>query len=144
MTRDRLFRFVHVTGHACWWIFVVATLWPETTRYGWTAYGLSEAPRRYADYQPSDGFCMATPVAGLAFLVLIIAATVEAAAVGRLIPGLVTVFVPFSAAIVIWSVAPGGCGGHADTAVFPALAIVLLAVAAREVWARAFAPHPSS
>lgn len=137
-----MFRFVHVTGHACWWIFVVATLWPETTRYGWTAG--ADMPRRYADYVPSDGFCMATPVAGLAFLVLIIAAAVEAASVGRLVPGLVTVGVPFLAAIVIWSVAPGGCGGHTDTALFPAMAIVLLAIAVREVWARAFAPHPSS
>ncbi|MEU1210805.1 hypothetical protein [Nocardia sp. NPDC005825] len=142
MTRDRLFRFVHVTGHVCWWVFVVATLWPGSTDVGWTSYG--DMPRRYADYVPSDGFCTASPIAAVAFLVLIIAAAVEAASVGRLIPGLMTVGTPFVAAIVIWTVNPSTCGGHGDSAVFPALPIVLLAIALREVWARAFAPHPSS
>ncbi|MEU1425601.1 hypothetical protein ABZ412_00815 [Nocardia sp. NPDC005746] len=142
MTRDRLFRFVHVTGHACWWVFVVATLWPGSADFSWT--GDVDLPRGYADYLPSDGFCMAGPIAVVAFLVLIIAAAVEAAAVGRLAPGLMTVGTPFVAAIVLWSVNPTGCGGHGTSAVLPALPIVLVAIALREIWARALAPHPSS
>lgn len=137
-----MFRFVHVTGHACWWVFVVATLWPGTTRLGWTSDG--EMPRRYADYLPSEGFCVTSPIAAVAFLTLIIAAAVEAVAVGRLIPGLITVGTPLLAAILIWSVIPGACGGGSNLAVFPALLVVLLAIAIREIWARAFAPHPSS
>lgn len=134
VTRDRLFGFVHVTGHVCWWIFVVATLFPATKSSGPPDNG----------YIPSDGSCTAGPVVFLAFMVLIIAAAVEAAAVGRLIPGLITVGTPFIAAIVIWSVLPGDCGGNADLGELSALAIVLLAVAAREIWARVFAPHPST
>ncbi|MGW4530460.1 hypothetical protein ACWEOI_05880 [Nocardia sp. NPDC004340] len=142
MTRDRLFGFVHITGHVCWWVFVVATLWPAGADFSWT--GDADMPRRYADYIPSDGFCTASPIAVIAFLVLIIAAAVEAAAVGRLLPGLMTVGTPFVAAIVLWSVNPTGCGGHGTSAVLPALPTVLLAIALREIWARAFAPHPSS
>ncbi|MVU79954.1 hypothetical protein GPX89_22250 [Nocardia sp. ET3-3] len=152
MTRDRKFHIAHVTGHVFWWVFVVALLFPEIsggTVSGATVYQGAYQPLRdsghtltmWTDYRPSDGFCPGTALAAVALAVVVIAAIIEAAVVHRQTQGWITVAVPLFAGLAIWNAVPG-CGSPRTAGLF-ALPIVLLAVAAREIWARGYAPRPS-
>ena len=101
MTRYQAFRGAHVTGHAFWWVFVVAALLArgrfdgEHDEFGWTAYAV-DAPRRYADYVPSEGFRSTGSIAAVAFVVLMSSALVEAVCVRPILARIVTVAVPHS------------------------------------------------
>lgn len=149
MTRYQVFRAAHIAGHALWWIFVVATLlaggitWfsdGEQGDFGWTAYTpLTDLPRRYADYLPSDGFDPIDAVSLLGFCLLVLTALVEAVTGRRLIAGIITSVVPFAAAVLIWCALPRG---HWNFYLKPltSLAVILVAVAIREIWERRLAP----
>ncbi|QIS21362.1 hypothetical protein [Nocardia terpenica] len=149
MTRYQVFRTAHITGHVFWWVFIVAVMlaggitWfsaDKPTDFGWTAYTpLTDLPRRYVDYLPSDGFDQMGPLSLIAFCLLVLAALVEAVAVRRPLAGIITVAVPFVAAALIWCALPRG---HWNFYIKPivALPIILVAVAIRELWERQLAP----
>ncbi|MFJ4654710.1 hypothetical protein ACIP5Y_25845 [Nocardia sp. NPDC088792] len=148
MTRYQVFRAAHIAGHALWWVFVVATMlaggitWfsdGEQDDFGWTAYTpLLDVPRRYTDYLPSDGFDQIDVMSLIGFCLLVLATLVEAVTVRRLIAGIITVAVPFAAAVLIWCALPRG---HWNFHLEPltALAVILVAVAIREIQERRLA-----
>ncbi|MCU1647804.1 MAG: hypothetical protein JWN03_8079 [Nocardia sp.] len=108
--------------------------------FGWDAYTpLTDVPRRYADYLPSDGFDQMGPISLIGFCLLVLTALAEAVAVRKFAAGAITVTVPFAAAVLIWYALPSG---HWNFHLEPvtALLVVLVAVAIREVWERRFAP----
>lgn len=112
----------------------------EDDDFGWTAYTpLTDVPRRYTDYLPSDRFDQMSVIALTGFCLLVLAALVEAIAVRRFGTGIVTVAVPFVAAALIWCALPRG---HWNFHLKPvaALLVILVAMATREVWERRFAP----
>lgn len=100
--------------------------------------GLGE-PRRYADYLPSDGFDITPGLTFVAFCLLVLAALAEAVAVRRVAAGIVTVAVPFVVAALIWAAMPRGHWSFFLEPV-PAMLVILVAVAIREVWTRRLAP----
>ena len=165
MTRHRAFSLARIVGHSAWWIFVVATLfaggitWTGVSRYGhyigatsftkeygWTAYtGLTDAPVAIANFAGSSYDPWSDPelLSAIAFGAVLIAAVVEAIAVRRLAPGIVTVAAPCVAFGLLLLATPGVLESVGlDTLTI--MAIVLIAVAVREVWARRFAPNPST
>ncbi|GAB4585547.1 hypothetical protein Ntsu_33790 [Nocardia sp. IFM 10818] len=102
--------------------------------FGWTAYTpLSDQPRRYADYLPSNGFDAMGAVSLTAFCLLVLAAIAAAVTAGRLAAGIVTVAVPFAAGALIWLALPRGHSGFSLQPV-ATLVVILMAVAIREVW----------
>lgn len=118
------------------------TWFSETDRdaFGWTAYTpLTDLPRRYADYAPSDGFSSTETISLIAFCLLVLAALVEAVAAGRVLPGITTIAIPFATATLIWYALPRGHETF-TLAPIPALFVILMAVAIRELWERRFAP----
>ncbi|GAB0107946.1 hypothetical protein JMUB6875_69490 [Nocardia sp. JMUB6875] len=149
MTRYQAFRTAHIAGHAFWWVFVVAAMlgggitWFSSGQdddFGWTAYTpLTDVPRRYTDYLPSDGFDQMGVISLIGFCLLVLAAVAEAVVVRRFAAGAITVTVPFAAAVLIWCALPRG---HWNFYLKPvtALLVILVAVAIREVWERRFAP----
>lgn len=165
MSRHRVFSLARTTGHAAWWIFVVATLfaggitWTGVSRYGnyigatsftkeygWTAYtGLTDSPVGIADYLGSSSYDPWRDFelwSAIAFGAVLIAAVVEAISAREVLPGLVTVAAPCVAFGLLLLVTPGVL----DTVGFDTMAtmaVVLIAVAVREIWARWFAPRPS-
>ncbi len=140
-----------------WWVFVVAVMFPAIS----DGSGRSEVVYNGAyqpltdtlngsivhvasnDYAPSDGFCIGRPLAILAFALVVIAAVVEAVLMRRQTQGFITVAVPLFAGLAIWQVVPDPCGIRSSVTV-SSLAIILLAIAAREIWARYYTPSLSS
>ncbi|OBB10314.1 hypothetical protein A5761_28020 [Mycolicibacterium setense] len=152
-------RVARATGATSWWVFVVARLMAEMNSFG--------LPRRYADYgsesifgvglghsdsgwtayEPLTDFFysvnLVSSVAVFSLAVTVIAAVVEAVAVGRWSAGVATILTPIAGAGIILT-ALYYRSGFADglqlnlTVVF---ALVLLGVAIREVWSRAWAPR---
>ncbi|MGW4245797.1 hypothetical protein [Nocardia sp. NPDC004722] len=153
MTRYRLFRAARTCGYVFWWVFIAATMvaggisWfgdssPDDA--GWIIHGRSlGAPRRYADYIPSNGFDITPGMTFIAFCLLVLAALLEAATVRRVVAGIITVAVPFVAAFLIWAAMPRGHRTFFLEPV-PALVSILVAVAIREAWARRPAPALAS
>ena len=99
MTRHRVFSLARTTGHAAWWVFMVATLfaggitWTGVSRYGnyratsftkeygWTAYtGLTDSPVGIANFASSSYDPWSDPElwSAIAFGAVLIAAVVEA------------------------------------------------------------------
>ncbi|WP_157535292.1 hypothetical protein [Nocardia inohanensis] len=149
MTRYQRFRTAQISGHVSWWVFIVAAMldrgitWFDSSEadfFPWDPYApLTDMPRRYADYLPSDGFEHLGVTSLIGFCLLVLSALAEAVVVRRFIAGIVTVTVPFVAALLIWSALPGG---HRNFVLMPftALLVILIAVAIREAWERKFAP----
>jgi hypothetical protein len=160
MTRNRVFSVAHVTGHVAWWIFVVATLfaggitWTGVGRYvpyiplprgsGWIDIPLTDSPVYIANFASSSNE-QSTDLRWwslAAFIVVLIAAVVEAISARRMAAGVVTVVTPCVALGLMLLATPGVLESvHFGT--LQTLAVVLVAVAVREVWARRFAPRPS-
>lgn len=157
MTRHRTFTAARNTGHIAWWVFVVATLFaggvtwlglgeeaPFSTRTtGWTSYTpLTDYPVSIANLAgpaPYEWWTEPEVFAALAFAVVVLAAAVEAIAVRQLVPGVVTIAAPLVALVILIFVTPTVFTSFELTKI-PTMALVLLAVAVREVWARRFAP----
>ncbi|MEV0673122.1 hypothetical protein [Mycobacterium sp. NPDC050441] len=148
--RYAIARIAHVTGDAAWWIFVVARLMAEMNSYG--------MPRRYADFSEDSLFGVGlgqgdyfystnliSSVAIVALTVTVIGAVTEAVAVGKWPIGIGTILAPVtSAAVVLVALyARTGFAGELQLNPIVVLVLVLLGVAVREVWSRAFAPRPS-
>ncbi len=137
-------RIAHVTGDAAWGVFVVARLMAEMSSYG--------LPRRYADY--SSGSLFTTVAADTisacvigALAVVIIAAVVEAIAIGRWPAGMGTIAAPVLGAAVILTALYERAGhpfGGLQLNLVIVFVLVLVGVACRQVWSQAFAPRRSS
>lgn len=89
MTRYQAFRAAQSAGHVFWWVFIVAAMlgrgitWfssSEPDDFIWNPYApLTDVPRRYADYTPSDGFeqMSAISLAGICLLVVFLAVAIR-------------------------------------------------------------------
>ena len=163
MTRQRTLALARIAGHAAWWVFVVGTLvaggitWlgidqdyyrpfiPSSDE--WTAYTpLSDETFEGAGYidvdvlYSYDRWTHGEMLSASAFVVVLIAAVVEAISARRLWSGVVTVLAPCAGLGLLVIATPGtidDSGLELGTAVF----LILAAVAVREVWARGFAPR---
>ena len=164
MSRQRLLILfsARITGHVMWWVFAVAALfaggitwWMEYVAfdasfvdgglYGWTVY----TPITGAGYVDLIGSSAPewwqdpAVYALAAFVLVVVAAIVDAFAARRLIAGIVTVVAPFAALALFVLATPGGIDGvflHPTVS----LVLVLVGVAVREVWMRAGAPRPQT
>ncbi|MYR08552.1 hypothetical protein GTV32_20565 [Gordonia sp. SID5947] len=159
MTRSTVLRSARITGHVGWWVFVVATLfaggitwWESNSRIAasfahdgeWTAYtpltsidaqvvGIAWQPMYTHWWQDPSWYALA------AFVVVVIAALVDAATARRLVPGVITVAVPFVALGLFYLATPGTIDGVELRTVLSML-LVLVGVGIREVWMRVGAP----
>jgi heme/copper-type cytochrome/quinol oxidase subunit 1 len=149
MTRHCVFSLARTIGHCSWWAFVVATLFAggiARTRgeWGWTAYTpLTESPVAVTSFGSYDPWTGLEVWSVIAFVVVLIAAAVEAVAARQVVPGVVTVAAP----CVAFGLLLLGTPGVLDIVRFgtmQTLCVVLVAVAVREVWARRFAPRPTT
>ncbi|MEC3918636.1 hypothetical protein [Nocardia sp. CDC160] len=153
MTRYQLFRVARICGYAFWWFFIAATMvaggisWfgdSDRGDAGWIVHGSRMGePRRYTDYVPSDGFDITSGLTFVAFCLLVLAAVAEAVAVRRVAAGIITVLVPFVTAALIWAAMPLGHWSFFLESV-PAVLVILVAVAIREVWTRRLAPSATA
>jgi hypothetical protein len=157
-----VFRIARASGHVAWWIFVVATLFAggvtwlrERVFVGGVSYGRVDRWLSHSSYVPeydgatsfvatrngsmSDWFGDPASYSMVAFIVVAATALVEALVVRRLVPGLVTVAVPFVALVMIASVTPFGFWNLELRPVL-AMAVVLAAVAVREMWVHTYSP----
>ncbi|WP_156045345.1 MULTISPECIES: hypothetical protein [Actinomycetes] len=167
MTRHHVFSLARTAGHAAWWVFIVATLFAGgitwtgiDRRFFDTEFCARSGPTNTGDltlssaYSDEDVFSdyygdLASTSFDrwtelelwslVAFVVVLVAAVVEAIAARQMLPGVVTVAAPCVAFGLLLLATPGVL----DTVEFDTtltMSVVLIAVAAREVWARRFAP----
>ncbi|MFB7718775.1 hypothetical protein [Nocardia sp. NPDC056100] len=150
MTRGRLFRIARITGHLGWWTFVVAVL------LGTAMSAAADIPIGRKECSPGDSVlrvCLSVtesagpPGAGamagyatVALGVVVVAAIIEAVVVGERVAGVVTVTVPIVAAALMIKVLNGTGWWSDSSGSVRTVAIVVAAIAAREVWAFGFAP----
>ncbi|WP_135453505.1 hypothetical protein [Mycobacterium sp. DL99] len=160
-------RVARVTGDVSWWIFVVARLMTEMTSFGMPrryadydestfGVGLGQSDFGWTAYEPltdqppstlTDPFYSANiiaTVAAAALAVTVIAAVVEAVAVGRWPAGIATVVTPiFGSALILTALHyRSGFAGELQLNLTAVFVLVLIGVAVREVWSRGFAPRP--
>jgi hypothetical protein len=111
--------------------------------YGWVGYVplTDRPPSPVTDFFYSTNVVSTVAVAALA--VSVIAAVIEAVAVGKWPIGVATILAPVVGAAVILTALyyRSGFGGELQLNLFIALVLVLLGVAIREVWSRAWAPR---
>lgn len=161
-------RVARVTGDVLWWVFVVARLISEMTSFGlprrYTDYGesifgvgLGQGDFGWTAYEPltdqppstlADPFYSANiiaTVAAVALAVTVLAAVVEAVAVGRWPAGVATILTPAVGAGVILTALyyRSGFAGELQLNLNVVFVLVLLGVAVREVWSRAWALRAS-
>ncbi len=157
-------RVARVTGDVLWWVFVVARLISEMTPFGlprrYADYdesifgvGLGQGDFGWAAYKPltdqpppglADPFYSANiiaTVAAVALAVTLLAAVVEAVAVGRWLAGVATALTPAVGAGVILTALYYRSGAALN--LVAVLVLVLFGVGVREVWSRAWAPLAS-
>ena len=161
MTRYRVFSLARTTGHAAWWVFMVATLfaggiaWTGVSRYGnyigatsftkeygWTAYtGLTDSPVGIANFASSSYDPWSDPElwSAIAFGAVLIAAVIEAISTRKVLPGIATVAAPCVAFGLLLLATPGVLDS-VQLGTMTTICVVLTAVAVREIWARRFAP----
>jgi len=156
-------------GHVSWWIFVVATLyaggvywWGSHRGIGapvirdgtWSVYipfipgaGYEDIPagRSYAAWHATstDNWDAPSTYAMIAFVVVVLAALVDAAILRRAIPGIVTVAVPFISLGFFVLATPDTFDGTQLKWQITML-ITLAAIAIREIWTRALLPRITS
>lgn len=162
MSRPKVHLLARLAGHAAWWVFVVATLFaggitwlgndheyqhpPFLLRSDeWMVYSTvpdsSTAATEFVDVAvalPYEWWKDGELLSAAMFVVVMIAAVVEATAARRLWRGLITVGAPCIALGLLVIATPDA---DAESDMTAALVLVLVAVAVREVWARCFAPR---
>ncbi|MGW4100642.1 hypothetical protein [Mycobacterium sp. NPDC004974] len=160
-------RIARVTGDVSWWVFVIARLAAEMnsfglprryadyssepifgvglghTDFGWTAYEplTDQPPSLVTDFFYSTN--VVSSIAAVALAVTVTAAVVEAVAVGRWPAGVATILTPIAGAGVILTALHYRSGFAGGLQLNPTVmfGLVLLGVAIREVWSRAWAPR---
>lgn len=157
MSRSRVERFARVGGHISWWVFVVATLFAGGINWwdrhstiaasfaddvGWTMYTpLTGSGYVDVQWEPTyDHWWQSPGIYGfIAFVVVVIAAVIDACVGGRILPGIITAVVPFAALGLFVLATPDAIEGvEPDTIV--SMLMVMVAIALREVWMRAGPP----
>ncbi|WP_439028884.1 hypothetical protein [Gordonia terrae] len=152
-----------IVGHVMWWVFVVSALFAGGITWwrvhesvgasfggglgGWTIYTpyLPVTGTGYVDlaFSPGPEWWQNPAVYALAaFVLVVVAAIVDAFASRRLVVGIITVVTPFAALTLFVLATPGAIDGvylHSTVS----LTLVLVGVAIRELWMRAGVP-PSS
>lgn len=149
---QRLARSAAIVNDASWWLFVVASLiaggvdWWKANRsavsfssdiYLYCA-GIGEESKCEVGTSgsgPEQWFTDTAFYSLAAFVVLVIAATAEAFAVGQFMPGIVTVVVPPIGFVLFLAATPDGIASY-DGRPVVAMLFVFLAIALRETWAR--------
>lgn len=160
-------RIARVTAAGAWWVFVVARLMAEMNSFGlprrYADYssesifgvGLGHSDSGWTAYEPltdqssspvTDFFYsvnLVSSVAVFSLAVTVIAAVVEAVAVGRWPAGVATILTPVAGAGIILTALyyRSGFAGGLQLNLTMAFVLVLLGVAIREVWSRAWAPR---
>jgi hypothetical protein len=163
MTRQRVLTLARITGHVGWWVFAVGTLFAGGITWlgvdqdyyqqflppsdGWTAYTpLTEGSVEGAGYigvdvlYSYDRWTHGETMSAVAFAVVLIAAVTEAFSARRLWKGVATVAAP-CVALALLLIATPGTIDDSGLELGAAVALVLAAVAVREIWARGFAPR---
>lgn len=162
MTPHHVFSFARIVGHSAWWVFMVVTLfaggvtWTGASRYlgatstGWSgnsvAYRPIQSPVAIANFTGTSSFyddpwTELEILSVIAISVVLIAAVIEAVSARQLLRGAGTIAAPCVAFALLLLATPGVLDNlHLGTT--QTLALVLAAVAVREVWARGFAPLP--
>lgn len=149
MNSGQLLVSARIVGHVMWWVFVVSALFAGGITW-WSPYESLGAPFGGWAIGSGSGFIAFSPgpqwwqdpavYAPVAFVLVVVAAVVDAVAARGLIAGIVTVAVPFIALGFFVLATPGGIDGvFLHSAV--SLVLVLVGVAIREVWMRAGAPR---
>ncbi|MFI1918137.1 hypothetical protein [Nocardia sp. NPDC020380] len=152
MTRPWLYRITRIVGEVSWWVFVVAVLLGEATAAGPMTSSLVDRQ----GCVPGDSvqrLCLSTanspdtlashamdPYVTAALALVVLAALIEAVVAGRLVPGLVTVAAPILAAVMIIDTLHRNWWWQGGFAAAKTLAIIVAAIAIREVWAHVLAP----
>ena len=163
MTRRRTLALARIIGHTAWWVFVVTTLFAGGITWlgidqdyyrpfipssdGWTAYtpltdpafdgaGYIDVDVLYSYERWTHGEMLSVS----AFVVVLIAAVVEAISAQQLWRGVVTVLAP-CVALGLLVIATPGTIDDSGLELGAAVSLILAAVAVREVWARGFAPR---
>lgn len=153
--------FARPIGNAAWWVFIVASLiaggvtWlhGSSDHYQTASFTDPSAVTYHGAYTPLDGVTMSKAYSSTttswfespsfyslaAFAVVVAAALWEAIAGRDLMPGILTVTVPF-AALAVMGLATPGVFGNLDLDPFPAMLLVLAAVGLRAYWSRTL-PH---
>lgn len=159
-------RVARIVGDSSWWVFVVARLMAEINSFGiprryadydeaifgvglghsdfgWTAYEplTDRAPSPVTDFFYSVNLVSSVTI--VALVVTVIAAVVEAVAVGRWPAGVATILTPVAGAGVILTALyyRSGLAGGPQPSLAAVFVLVLLGVAIRETWSRVWAPH---
>ena len=143
-----------------WWVFVVSALFTGGITW-WGTYStmtgaFSEGWSGWTAYTPTTGAVYVDLIGGspgihtwwqnpayyalAAFVLVVVAAVVDAVAARRLVAGIVTVVVPFVALGLFVLATPGTIDGVELRSIL-SMALVLAGVAVREVWMRAGAPR---
>lgn len=152
-------------GGGLWWVFVVGVLMAEMNSFAlprrYADYssesifgvGLGQSDFGWVGYQPltdqpqspvTDFFYSANlvaSVAAVALAVTVIAAVVEAVAVGRWPAGVATILTPTFGSALILTALHYRHGMELQLNVAAVFVLVLIGVAVREVWSRGFAPR---
>lgn len=157
-------RVARVIGDAAWWVFVVGALLGEIDGYaaprryadydetlfgvglgqsdsGWTAYEpLTDMSSRSAAITAMDTIAVCTVIA---LATAVIAAVVGAVAAGRWPAGIATIVTPiFGAALILTALHyRSGFVDGLQLNMIVVFVLVLIGIAAREVWSRAWAPR---
>lgn len=161
-------RVARAAGGGAWLVFVVGVLMAEMNSFGlprrYADYssesifgvGLGHSDFGWVGYEPltdeppspvTDFFYSANlvaSVAAVALAVTVIAAVVEAVTMGRWPAGIATIVTPvFGAALILTALhyRSGSVDGLQLNLIL-VFALVLIGVAARELWSRVFAPRP--
>lgn len=142
-----------------WWVFVVSALFAGGITW-WGTYStlgaaFAEGPVGWTAYTPTTGAVYFDLIGGspgihqwwqnpgfyalVAFVLVIVAAVVDAIAARRLIAGIVTMLVPFAAFGLFVVATPGTIEGVELRSII-AMALILAGVAIREIWMRAVLP----
>jgi hypothetical protein len=162
MSRRKVHLVARITGHTAWWVFVVATLFAGGITWlgsdheyqhpafllrsdGWMVYStVPDSSSVTADYVdvavalPYEWWKDGELLSAAMFVVVMIAAVVEATAARRLWQGLITVAAPCIALGLLVTATPDTA---AESDMTVALVLVLAAVTVREIWARGLAPR---
>ena len=161
-------RWARPVGHVGWWTFVVATLYaggvywwgsrqgigaPMMHNGSWSVYVPLTSGAGYEDI-PADTFSFwratstdnwhaPSTCALIAFVVVVLAATIEALTARRVGPGIVTVAVPFISLGLFVLATPDTFDGIRLKWEL-AMSITLVGIAIREVWTRFLLPRAES
>ncbi|MGW2660796.1 hypothetical protein ACWCW7_07500 [Nocardia tengchongensis] len=156
MTRLGLFQIARVVGQVAWWVFIAAVLLATAT----AAEPVNPSPADTSDCGTSESVVIAscvyvvvprqswasyamTPYATAAFVLVLLVAVTEAVVAGRMVPGLITIAAPVASALIILNTLTRTRWWYGTPDAAQTAALIVIAIAIREVWVHHFAPNPA-